>query len=189
MNILEKDIEDLLWYGITTDRNSLREKGFYVPQHYHYCRQLDIGNYGRIDILGIDIPLRSQLGDREIGIHLIELKKEEVNAGTFLQAIRYCNGIKRLIENELNNCFVSFRIDLIGKTICTSDFIYLPNLFENIGLFTYKIDYKNGIIFNREENYNLTNEAFPSLSEWKYVARHMLKRKMEARDKVDDLPF
>lgn len=188
MNVLEKEIEDLIWHGITKDRYAMNSKGLHIHDTYHYFRQFDIGNYGRPDIVGFDFQLKPSFGDRNIKIHIIEIKKDEVNAGTFLQAIRYCHGINRYVEKSLPNCTVSFQIDLIGRTVSRCDFIYLPNLFSEVRLFKYEIDFKSGILFKEERNYCLSEESFPPITQFKDTAKQIIRQKMHNRD-IKDLPF
>lgn len=185
MNILEKEIEDLIWHGITNELGILNQKGLNINKEYRYLRQVDLGSYGRPDIVGFNFDLKYD-GCRKVNIHLIEIKKEEVNENTFTQALRYCTGINRLISSSLKGCSVSFKIDLIGKYIAGySDFIYLPNLFRSVGLYTYHIGFNEGLFFKEHKGYHLKDESFPLIEQYKQFAKDIIKICFKDRD----LPF
>jgi hypothetical protein len=55
MNVLEKEVEDMLWQGIIEDRELVRRKGLVVWDNATYYRQFDLGSYGICDIAGFQI--------------------------------------------------------------------------------------------------------------------------------------
>lgn len=188
MNVLEKEIEDMIWQGINENRPLLRKKGLWVWDKTTYHRQIDFGSYGICDIIGIQVEPKRH-GFRHINVHVIEIKKEEVNNATFYQALRYCKAAKRVVAKRLTNTTVDCGITLVGKTVdCKSDFIYLPDLFDNVALYTYKLDFKRGITFKREHGYSLTDEKIPSLDELKKAAIATIGFKIRNVE-MDDLPF
>lgn len=161
MNVLEKEIEDMICQGLAGDRPLLRKKGLWIWEDAAYQRQVDFGSYGICDILGMQVYPRMN-GTRYINAHIIEIKKEEVNIATFLQAARYAKAVQRIIKKRLTNTKVQCAITLIGKTVdSSSDFIYLPDIIDNLAIYTYKLDFKDGITFQREAGYCITNEVLP----------------------------
>jgi hypothetical protein len=188
MNILEKEIEDLIWQGIVEDRPLLRKKGIWIWESATYHRQVDFGSYGIADIIGLQVPPK-QDGYRHINAHIIEIKKDEINSATFFQALRYAKAITRIIEKKLTNTSCTCGITLIGKTVDKkSDFIYLPDILANVALYTYKLDFQHGIFFKRESDYFAANESFPDLNALHLAAVGMVCEKIKARQ-GEDLPF
>jgi hypothetical protein len=164
MNVLEKEIEDMIWQGLVDNRPLLRKKGLWVWDSAIYRRQVDFGCYGICDIVGLDVYPKNE-GRRYVNAHIIEIKKEEINSATFFQALRYAKAVKRIVEKRLKSTICECGIVLIGKTVdCKSDFIYLPDIINNVALYTYKLDFQRGILFTRECDYNISNETFPDLS-------------------------
>ena len=49
MNILEKDIEDLIWSGLQFNQGVLENTGFPILRDATYRRQVRLGNYGIAD--------------------------------------------------------------------------------------------------------------------------------------------
>ena len=158
MNILESEIEDLISENLKTPegKNLLYNRGLrFVDIYDKFYRQIKLGNYGRLDLAG----LRYNHSDRSYNVSVIEIKKDEININTMLQAIRYCRGIYSMFskyEVEIN-----FQIFLIGKSICNNDFCYIPDFIHNVSLYTYKIDLQKGLLFNNEYGYKLTCENLP----------------------------
>lgn len=158
MNVLEKELEDILFEYID-NFDVLIDKNF-----EHYCekkyRQVDLGDYGIADIIGI-IEFENPKY-RSFQINIYELKKEEISVNTFLQAIRYAKALKLVFEKSIEDAVFEYNIILVGKTVnIKSDFIYLPDFYENLHIYTYKIDFNKGIYFNKEEGYKLTNGKIP----------------------------
>ena len=159
MNILEKDIEEIIY---NTDTRSLSSRGLYLSGNRY--RQLRIGNYGVADIVTID---RVSLS-KDFIISVYELKKEWIEHYTFWQSIRYLKGIQRYFEKrdfdpELYVYRVFYKIILIGKSLKTSsDFVYATYLLTgNMTLDFYTYSYKwDGISFNHQHSYKLINEGF-----------------------------
>lgn len=188
MNVLEKEIEDMIWQGINENRPLLRKKGLWVWDKTTYHRQVDFGAYGICDIIGINVQPKKD-GQRIINAHIIEIKKDEINNATFFQALRYAKGVARFVEEKLNNTTCLFAITLVGKNVDKKgEFVYLPDVFSNVALYTYKIDYKNGIVFSREADYYANNETFFMSKELKSSIVKMVSDKIKV-PKEEDLPF
>jgi hypothetical protein len=169
----------MIWQGITSDRLLLQKKGLHIPDSAHYFKQPNLGSYGVADIAGFWIGRRIG-GYRDIFIHVLEIKKDEINVGTFTQALRYCNAVRRMIEQHLPYCRVDYRIDLIGKTIdLKSDFAYISDIVTNVNLFTYKLDFSNGITFSRHWGYHQTNEVLPNVNQFSAVCIDIIRKQIK----------
>lgn len=169
MEFLEKDLENIIW---ESDNEKLLNRGLYGVYGCKLYRQLKIGNYGVADLISAS---RSNIYEHEephLIITVFELKKDKVGISAFLQAIRYCKGIKQYLEKRE---FYNFKlnISLIGKDIDMSgDFIYITDLIKNTGstienfgvideinfyIYKYELD---GLYFDREYEYSLIDEGF-----------------------------
>lgn len=160
MKFLEKNLEDILW---ETEKSLLYLRGideFVYNQNVKtkYLRQKRIGNYGICDILKIEF-----ISKHTIQFTVFELKKDIVNIGTFLQAIKYVKGIKRYFEFTNRNYEINFDICLIGNSIdFTIEFIYLTDILKyGINLSIYKYEYSfDGLFFKKIKGYKLAEEGF-----------------------------
>lgn len=164
MKFLEKDLEQIIF---ETENDLLNERGLDISGFKK--RQIKIGNYGIADLVTIQktydyynkvIP--------ELNITIFELKKNEISINTFLQAIRYLKGIKSFLNKRKSYYNVNYKIVLIGDSIDkNSDFIFLTDLIDSnrygtsfsLEFYTYDFDF-NGITFNSQSGYQLTNEGF-----------------------------
>jgi hypothetical protein len=188
MNVLEKEIEDMIWQGLKENRRLLQKKGLWVWDNATYHRQVDLGSYGICDILGLRVQPKKD-GVRYVNAQVIEIKKEEINSTTFYQALRYAKGVTRFIETNLSNTSCICSITLIGKTVDNkSDFVYLPDIFSSIALYTYSIDFQKGILFTREADYYARNEAIPLSNDLKSTVICFLSEQIKGK-KEEELPF
>lgn len=160
MNILEKDIEELLYEYISYE-HIMQERGFYQLQAKYY-RQLNLGSYGIADLIGVRItPLNT--GNRFLNVTVYELKKDEINTGTLMQAARYVAVLKRILTNQIREGLsivnVNFDIVLIGRTVDTSsDFVFLSDFIDEVTLYTYHLDFIQGLRFESHEGFFKTKE-------------------------------
>lgn len=149
MDFLEKDLEDIIFYA---DKGELVNRGLFVGSATdvptHYFRQVKLGNYGVCDLLSISL-----YGD-VYSVTIYELKRKDVNKDTFFQILRYARGVQHLAK--LKNKSVEIDMCMIGRKVDLSDFVYLPNIFDNVYIFTYNYDY-DGISFRNEIDYFLKN--------------------------------
>lgn len=186
MNILEKEIEDIVFESLRNNKKELLERGFHFDGSLKYDRQVYLGEYGIADIVGYGTTTVSN-GSRWIYIHIIEIKKDQVNNGTLLQACRYARAIQRIVNKSLKNAYVSIDISLIGKTINQSDdFVYMADIFGGVKLYTYSIDLVQGIKFNQHRGYFLKEESLP------VTGRYFNELKSQLRALIgveEDLPF
>jgi hypothetical protein len=172
MDFLEKNLEDIIF---ETDNELLSKRGLCIGGTKK--RQVNIGNYGIADIISFDRftdCLDGKTVEYFIKIRILELKKDKIDAGTFLQALKYCKGIKSYIEKRklFTSHQILFEIILIGKKIdLSSSFIYLADflsggdneycLHEYFELSVYSYSYEfDGIKFDRKHGYSLINEGF-----------------------------
>jgi hypothetical protein len=167
MNILEQEIEDLVWDAIESyDHEILAERGLPINIEFTYKRQFDLGSYGRADIIGFRVhPSRTNINtgrkERIVEVDIIELKKDKVNASTLFQAIRYAKAIQHKIKHENINYTFLFSIHLVGKSIdVDNDFIYLPDVVNGITLYTYELSITKGLVFKVAQGFHLSNPSF-----------------------------
>lgn len=165
MNFLEKDLEQIIW---ETESSKLEDRGLYNISGIKK-RQVRIGNYGILDLMTVK-RCESPSGLKYLSITVFELKKESIGSETFLQAVRYCKGISRYLD-ERGFWEFELNISIIGKNIDpNSSVIFLPDLiqgsdFGNLGkiasmnILTYSYDF-DGISFKDHTGYKLINEGF-----------------------------
>lgn len=150
---------------------------------------MDLGKYGRADIIGFHYKRDHwQYMEKILEIHIIEIKKGEINFDTLKQAIRYAKGIEELCS-PYQTFSLSFRFTLIGSAICLTDFIYLADFMYNLSIFTTELTI-DGIYFKKEQGYSangddiLANDFHKSLFR-KIVNDYVIKFEPEPRE----IPF
>jgi hypothetical protein len=176
MKFLEKTLEDIIYQ---TPTEEIFKRG--LPIEGKCFRQLKIGNYGISDLIYVrkeyEIDyVNEKYKNPYLIFNVIELKKNEVNIDTFLQALSYCKGISRYLKLRGFDKFC-FEITLIGETINQSNsFCYLTDFITHsydtdykleefrgtiidLSFFTYEYKF-DGIKFNKITGYKLTNEGF-----------------------------
>lgn len=163
MHFLEKDLELIIWEA---DNDLLKDKGLNIEGKK--IRQLRIGNYGIADIVTFKRKyMHGCFPFLEITIY--ELKKEKVGIGAFLQAIKYCKGIKTYLKEKKPNLDFNLKIVLASKEVdLDGSFIFLTDLIYNeyefgyltsVDFYSFKYDI-NGIVFKNEKEYNLIHKGF-----------------------------
>ena len=161
MHFLEKDLELIIW---ESSNQKLNEKG--LPITGKKLIQVKIGNYGIADLITYNkIHL---YGLPFLDITVYELKKEKVGISTFLQAVRYCKGIKSYFDEYRPNMYFKLNIVLCAKEVdINSDYIFLTDMISSdyqgsiSNLSNYSFSYEiDGIKFKREYNYDLTHKGF-----------------------------
>lgn len=177
MNFLEKDLEQVIYEA----PDSFIKANFGVKGKRY--RQQKIGMYGRSDLILIDRKhsMTFDYDNKKIDIYecgleitIFELKRDQLNADTMLQAIRYAKGIKMFLEErDFYNYY--FKIILCGRSIDSySNFIYMADLFNNqeegciidfntqiksIDIYTYNYEF-DGLKIKPEYGYHVTNNKF-----------------------------
>lgn len=146
MEFIEKDLENIIWDNAQTreGREKLFSRGLDIQGKLF--RQVNIGGYGIADLISVEID-RGRWGD-DVIVTIYELKKEQINVDTLIQACRYYKGIQRFVYARYGDAIEDFdltiKITLIGKTIETqSDFVFLLDRCIddcNISVYTYKYD-------------------------------------------------
>lgn len=166
MKFLEKDLEDIIWEA---SNEKLQERGLDISGKKF--RQLRIGNYGVADLVTIDkMYYPGDFCHPFLNITVYELKKDKAGISAFLQAVRYCNGIKSYLEQCRPNIDFRLKIVLCSREIDTSsDYIFISNLISSCeysfgfinGLYNYSFDYDiDGIRFKKEGGVYLYVEGF-----------------------------
>lgn len=150
MEISEKELEDIIF---NTDNKLLQERG------------LDI--YGIADIITIERSREKNYDVYSMVITVWELKKGQLNIDAFLQAVRYIKAIQQVNHPKVSKHLrkydhIDYQIRLLGDSVDTGckAFVYIPEVFggDKIDMYTYSMDF-NGLKFNCELGYNLTNEG------------------------------
>lgn len=126
---------------------------------YQYKNQVRIGNYGIADIVGY-FDSEDEMGAASRSYVVIELKNRELRYEDFFQACRYAKGLERSHSNNDKIMCSEIRIILFGTNETDADILYLPDLFENIGVYGYEISPKTGFSVREFSSINLLNEGF-----------------------------
>jgi len=177
MKFLEKDLEEIIWDVCRTGNTKpLLERGLDIKGHFR--RQLYIGAYGIADIVSFkfgywnyadellfeteDIdPCNIPDYGRALEVTVFELKRNSVDAITFMQAVGYVKGIQKYLANRGTEGYkIFYKIVLIGATIeDTGNFIFIPDIFKGVSFLTYEYQF-NGINFLKQKNYGLVEDRF-----------------------------
>jgi hypothetical protein len=149
----EKELEDYLMEPGNLQRLELFEEMDYAQ------RQVNLGAYGIADIISIQ-PGIPEVHDADYCITVIELKRDDINVSTLMQACRYLGAIKQFIEGFHKGKYVRFetKIVLVGRNINVNDWTYLGHQFSNVAIWTYSLDLETGISF---ENHRLEDYEIP----------------------------
>lgn len=153
MNFLEKDLERIIY---ETPNDILLQRGLYV--NGKKLRQVKISTYGVADLISYNID---RCG-KEISIQIFELKQNEINTETFLQAIRYKRGIQRYLQKtkRFDDFYVNYQIILLGKTVEErTSFCYIFDTVDDLIGITYRYEF-DGIYFSEESGYFSRSEDF-----------------------------
>ena len=159
MNVLEYEIEDLIYGSLKNNPDRLRKKGLHLFKNS--IRQLNLGSYGIADLVCYHNS-HSKEGS-VLNIQVVEIKKDYINADTIMQASRYVAGIRRLLDKRFNlkRTSLFFTIVLIGREIQVSgDFVFLLDAFGEVSAYTYSIDLDEGVKFQRQSGWFMSDETF-----------------------------
>lgn len=185
MNILECEIEELLFNNLKNEQ-LLRDRGFFSFEQHYYLHP-NFGSYGIPDIVGVTVS-NDDFEFKSMSVTIYELKKESINIDTLLQASRYAKAITRTISNDEELCIddIDIKLVLIGKKIdLNSDFVYFSDICHNVCLVTYSIDILKGVLFKYHSGYSMTNEKLFDLKD--YISD--FKKGLLIKDKTKELPF
>lgn len=150
MEVLEKDIEDVVWYLINNDRSKLSEIGF--PNVYrHPLRQVRLGEYGVADLISWDYisDVTEGVRTRAIYIQIIEFKRDVIGPAALMQSHRYETAIRGIIDSlSIAYDQLKFHHVLVGSGIDFSgDFPFLYNSSYSTTIVKYTLDIINGLQF------------------------------------------
>lgn len=159
MNFLEKDFEDCIWDAIQNGQiEDLRASG--LDLYKHNLRQVSLGNYGIADLISFSFYFDNNNELDAIRFKIIELKRNEINTETFLQALRYFKGFSFFLESIYHHCNIYGSISLIGSSVSKKkSFIYMPDFFENLEFLTYSLSLNKGLQFYDHRGYDLVNKG------------------------------
>ena len=126
MRFLEKDLEEIIFYS---DPGQLSYRGLEL-QNGFLLRQVEIPNHGIADLINYVRPSKDQNYHQ---VNIIELKKDLIEQSTFIQSLKYAEGIRSLFISK--GYYVKIYITLIGRDVeANSDFVFAPKLFKQDGL-------------------------------------------------------
>lgn len=149
MKFLEKDLETIIFEA---DNSVLQEKG--LPIEGIKIRQLNIGNYGRCDIVAYCRDFD------KLFITIYELKQETINLSSLHQIVKYRQGIISYFEKRQTKMKVKIQAVLIGrKADLNGSFVYFLNQINWLSAYTYNYSIE-GLTFDEVEEYLLINEGF-----------------------------
>ena len=167
MDFLEKNLEEIIF---NADDNRLKARGLDISGRRF--RQLKIGNYGIADLVTANISCTIEYNPKKYyDITVYELKKDNVDIDTFLQALKYARGIISYL-GQRSEIEAIINIVLIGRKCKGGLEVYLPCLFKKsifndaltgigyVDVFEYSYDL-DGLTFNKLDlGYRLANEGF-----------------------------
>ena len=172
LEISEAQLEQILW---DCDAKTLSAIGLDLP-YYKKFRQLRIGGYGVCDMLYYS--RHSNLPHPAHTITIVELKKGQINTGTFLQSVRYARGVQRFFfkkfkkwgKDGIEYGDLKVNIVLIGKEIdLHSDFCFIADWVNQNSIYsdsnrlyyyTYNFNPISGLRLKMEKGYVKENEGF-----------------------------
>lgn len=151
MKISEEQLEDYIFETYTNHPDKLCEQGLQFDGEMG--RQITFGNYGRCDLITIQLTKNYAL------VNIIELKKGIICLNAFLQALRYAKGFQRYYAIHHPEIATEISITLIGSEIDTStEMVYMADILDKVTFYTYEFGWA-GIQFEHKNNYQLTNEG------------------------------
>lgn len=177
MNILEHEIESILVRLLRNHPDRVLEKGLDISKIGWVGSQINLGNYGVLDVINVYLNGKSDDGINNLVFDVFELKKDLIDIQTLLQSVRYCRAIKSILQKSYFHYNVDFRIHLIGrKVVKSNDFIYMTDIFNGFFLYEYKLDAFDGISFEKKEGYKLKDENLPN-----NVSRNIIRQILNSK--------
>lgn len=176
MDFLEKDLEDIIWEAQSTreGRKKLKSRGLDIRGKVF--RQFNLGEYGIPDLVSV------YYSDRRAIITIYELKKDQINTNTLLQASRYYNAINRLASNMLDDWRI--KVCLIGRNVeLNGNFTFLADMIPCVSMYTYEINI-DGLFFTMQYGYYLSES--PIFDSMKPVFKLQEIREMRNGTNTDD---
>lgn len=178
MNILEKDIEQLIWDGYHKDPATLKDKGLELKGKMF--RQVNLLDYGIIDLMVVELVRSASGKSKYINIEILELKKDAIDVTAVMQAYRYVTGIQNLFlyEYDLENHMTEISVSVIGNTFNSNgDFpFFVNNKSYDLNLYTYSLDFEHGLRFDQvSTNWRKTNARPVKLE--RSIVKDLIKNK------------
>lgn len=139
MDFLEKDLEDIIWNAAQTNvgREELKRRGLEI--HGKMYRQVNLGGYGRCDLLAISID------GKNVCVHIYELKKGELSTSTLAQVLKYKRAVLDVLLGKLHNHQISIKCTIVGR----STNVYLERILSAIEVDSLIYSYDvNGLFFD-----------------------------------------
>jgi len=156
-DFLERTLEDIIY---NTSKGDLVMRGLFIEGKRF--RQVRLGNYGIADMITVKSSRDYPWDDHYLSITVYELKKDEININTLLQASRYIKGIERYFKKtgRFEKFDIRYSIELIGNKVeDNSDFVFLIDFIDNFKCYTYSYDF-DGISFKSKYGYSKISEGF-----------------------------
>lgn len=177
MQFLEKDLEEIL---STASQSAIVNRGLDCFDHEQLFRQFSLGDYGRMDLLGI-----SHYKNR-VDVTIYELKQNDVNTAALHQALGYMKALQKM-EPFFGNLTVFYTIVLIGRCVDLKDNLcFLPEIARGVKIYTYDYQF-DGIHFEQPKFYftnklvsNTAVDTIKGAFQWHRYAK---------LQPIDDLPF
>jgi len=186
IGIKELQLEHLI-FSYRGDQKVIREKGLIHYEHEIVIKELNLGCYGRLDLIGIEM-YQTDRKKRCINITIYELKQKVIGIKALSQASRYLSGIKRYVDSKeiYKNINIEYQVVLIGDSIdFSSDFCYLGSEFPNLSCYLYSFGI-NGLTFKNVclDNFgpsDFDTNGFGKLSKISHVDIHkdMVRNKIK----------
>ena len=155
-------------------------------------RQVEVKGYGVIDLLYIDVSPGSLCP--QIDIHIVELKKDNIDLSALGQICRYKTGMDRFIDKlkgeKGSKYFQNLEIRgiLVGSDYASGDVCYAVDNIDWLTSYHYKLDLGSGIDFEESSDWYNSGENFRSLNkyvrEWKKKYIQNYKQELQYRSKV-----
>ena len=177
MDFVEKDLEEIIYHYSQTEggRVKLAERG--LPVFGKMFRQVDLGRYGRLDLMTIDTAFG-------LTVTVYELKVGKINLNALSQACRYLTALRQ-IASSMTNRDIQYKIVLIGRQMeLNGDFSLLYNFMNNASIVLYKYDL-DGISFETQDKEFVLSNSGLDYSRYKLSFNDM--REMVRSN--DELPF
>ena len=160
MDFFESDLEDIIFKCLQSQSgcDRLKELGLDVDKKPTLVfRQPRIGDYGIADIVTVDKWYYNNIPN--IYVTVYELKRNDVDEKTLIQAHRYAVGIRHYLKIRGYDD-VLIKTILIGRNVNNSDWVYMMDEGGLSDVFTY--DYTiDGMKFTHETfKYRLVKPNF-----------------------------
>lgn len=167
MEISEKELEDYIY-----DTECLKEFDVYGK----YFRQVNVGGYGVIDLLYVNIE-RYPFDLPVINITIVELKKGTIDPSALEQICRYKIGLTRYIDSlNIRNPQVKENINIDGVLVGSGysnagDICFTIDSIDWLRCIHYDVALKDGISFDESCGWYKTNESFSGLDKIKSLVQ------------------